>query len=106
MADYTEIFPAKLPNGATIKVEVSSERKGQEVVLGKLKELDFQDFTNAIEGMVDAVAKTLNKVKPDKAKVELGVDFSLEAGKLTALIAKGTGNASIKLTLEWERERS
>jgi Trypsin-co-occurring domain 1 len=34
--------------------------------------------------------------------VEFGIDVGIESGKLTALICKGSGNASLKITLEFE----
>ena len=30
-----------------------------------------------------------------------GVQVGIESGKLTALLVKGTGNANLKITLEW-----
>ena len=47
------------------------------------------------------MSEALARVKPDHATVEFGVDASVEAGGLTALIVKGTGSATLKITLEW-----
>jgi hypothetical protein len=42
-------------------------------------------------------------VRPDRGTVEFGIDVGVESGALTALVVKGTGTATLKVTLEWER---
>jgi hypothetical protein len=62
---------------------------------------DFAEVTDAVEGIVDALAETLKKVKPARAAVEFGVVFGIESGALTAMVVKGTGEANLKIMLEW-----
>jgi hypothetical protein len=40
---------------------------------------------------------------PTRATVEFGVSFSAEGGKLTSLLFEGKGEASLTVTLGWER---
>ena len=105
MVDRTKIVPVTLSDGTIIKVEVPLEQQGGEVSFEKLA-LKLEGFTKAVEGIVGSITETLKKVKPDKATVELGLNLAVEAGQLTALIAKGEGNASVKLILEWEKEQT
>jgi len=62
---------------------------------------DFQSVTDAIEGIATAIRNSLEKVKPEKATIEFGVEFGVESGKLTALIVKGSGKANLKISLQW-----
>ncbi len=106
MADRTEIIPVKLPNGTIVKIEITPETtKEQNVAFTKSDIPYFKEVTGAIEGIVESITETLQRVKPDKATVKFGVDVSLEAGQLTALIAKGTGKANMELTLEWDKPK-
>jgi hypothetical protein len=57
----------------------------------------------SIEVIPRGIGETLERAKPKKATVELGVEFGIEEGKLVALIARGSGKANLKITLEWER---
>ena len=41
------------------------------------------------------VTETLDKIKPDKASANFGVELAVEAGNLTALIVKGWGKSTI-----------
>lgn len=95
--DSTEFIPVKLPNGKTIKVEVA--QTGREDVTFDI--LPFEQVTNALEGIVEAIAETLDKVKPDKAAVKFGVEVAFESGGLTAMIVKGSGKGNLEITLEW-----
>jgi hypothetical protein len=95
-ARRSQAIPVLL-NGTTIQVEATVQ--GEEDVLAGMP--SFDTVTKAIEEIARAIDGTLAKVKPSKASVELGVDIALESGILTALIVKGTGNASLKITLEW-----
>src|SRR5947209_15168132 len=61
----------------------------------------FKEVTDTVEGLAKALVTTLKKVKPRAASVEFGVQVGIESGKLTALLVKGTGNANLKITLEW-----
>jgi hypothetical protein len=92
-----EKIPVQLPNGTVIKVEVS--QMGREDVAFDVK--PFTEITDALEGIVGAIAGTLQKVQPDKASVKFGLELAIESGQLTAIIVKGSGKANLEITLEW-----
>ena len=94
-----EIETLKLSNGTEIKVEAIN--LGGETRAGVGDVLDFEEVTDAIEGIATSITTTLNKVKPKKASVEFGVKIGVESGKLTTLLVKGSGEANLKITLEW-----
>jgi len=95
----SETVPVQLPNGATIKFEVSNT--GQEDVSFDPKQ--FQPVADAIEGVVQMIATPIQKVRPKKATVKFGMELAIESGQLTAIIVKGSGKANLEITLEWER---
>jgi hypothetical protein len=101
MEPRTEIIPVKLANGRIAHAQVTALGGEEEVATGILP---FEDVAAAIEGIVGQIAGTLEKVKPRKASVEFGIEVATEAGKLTALLVKGSGTASMKITLEWGSE--
>lgn len=94
----SDIVPVQLPNGAIVKVEVSS--MGREDVGFDVKQ--FQPVADAIEGIVQMIAAPIQKVKPKKATVKFGMELALESGQLTAVIVKGSGKGNLEITLEWE----
>jgi Trypsin-co-occurring domain 1 len=64
--------------------------------------LSFDGVTDSIEAIAQRVTAALASVKPNKATAEFGLDIGIESSGLTGLLAKGTGTATLKITLEWE----
>jgi hypothetical protein len=100
-SDKTELVSVQLPNGSIAKIEVS-RIGGQEDVFFGLKPLS--EIGDAIEGIVQAVAIPIQKAKPKKATIKLGLELAIESGQLMAVIVKGTGKANLEITLEWENQ--
>lgn len=96
----SETVPVQLPNGAIVKVEVAST--GREDVGFDVKQ--FQPVADAIEGMVQMIAAPIQKVKPKKASVKLGMELAIESGQLTAVIVRGSGKGNLEILLEWEAQ--
>jgi hypothetical protein len=93
-----EIIPAQLDGDLIIHIQATPLGGEERVVAGIPS---FKEVTDAIEGIADAVVKTLKKTKPRSGSVEFGLEVGVESGKLTALLVKGTGTANLKITLEW-----
>lgn len=98
MQRRTQIIPVKMPNHAIVHVEVTP-LGGEQDIAAQL--LSFDGVTEAIEEISRAIGGTFEKLKPRKGTVEFGLEVGAESGKLTALLVKGTGTASLKITLEW-----
>ena len=101
MDDYAETVKVKLPNGAEIQVEAVALGGERDVSVGIPS---FDAVTDAIEGIAQSVRKSFETIQPRKATVELGLELATESGQLTALLVKGSGKASLKITLEWAKE--
>lgn len=95
----SDTVPVQLPNGATVKFEVT--QTGREDVSFDPKQ--FQPVADAIEGVVQMIAIPIQKARPKKATVKFGMELAIESGQLTAVVVKGSGKAILEITLEWER---
>ena len=84
-----------------IYLEVLDRGGRQEV--GILDSIPFEKVTEILGEIAQSIGNTLERAKPSKASVELGVEFGLENGQFVALIARGSGKANLKISLEWKR---
>lgn len=99
-----ECIRVELPNGAIAFVE-ATPLSSTETDVGEgdslVDKFPLSDISGALEGIAALVTEAFIKVKPKKATLELGVKVGFEAGHLTAIIVKGTGEANLKIGLEW-----
>lgn len=99
---HTEWQPIDLGDGLRAYIEV--EKRGGDQEIGLLDVVPIADLGAAIARIGGAIGSALEQAAPQKAKVELALNFGLEAGQLAALIARGSGEANLKITLEWNRD--
>jgi|FaiFalDrversion2_1042247.scaffolds.fasta_scaffold23098_2 hypothetical protein len=100
----TEIVSVRLGGNARLLVEaVSFDRRAGEAAERGLRPLDqdWDDVVRLLQQAGQALSESLQAIKPARATVEFGIQLAVESGKLTALLVKGTGSASLKVTLEW-----
>lgn len=64
--------------------------------------LSFDNVQKAIESIAGELAAAWDTVKPAEAAVELGFNLKVDQGLLTALLVKGSADASLKVTLKWK----
>ena len=76
MATRTDIIPIQLKGGETILAQVTM-LGGDENVAAFTGGLSLDKITNSIEKISIALAKTVKKVKPDKARIEFGVEIDV-----------------------------
>jgi hypothetical protein len=98
------VVPARVGN-ASILVEVRGDAPvadpEQDVTM---RVPSFSGVVDAIKAITGELTGMLDQLAPNKASIELGVDVGVESGQLTALLVKGSGNATLKITLEWEKK--
>src|SRR5271166_2999694 len=100
--DRTEWQPITLPGeGDNRRLYVEAVLRGGREEVGTLQAIPFEQITDLLASLTTGIAECLEKTKSKKASVELGVEFGLETGRLVALIARGTGKANLKISLEW-----
>lgn len=99
----TEWQQLDLPGEGEGKVFLEVLSAGGEEEVGLLESIPFEQITHLLGNIANEISQTLEKAKPKRASVELGVEFGLKDGVLVALIARGSGKANLKIGLEWER---
>ncbi|KOG34952.1 MULTISPECIES: CU044_2847 family protein [Streptomyces] len=65
---------------------------------------DLSAVTEALSSFAGQIGEALHQAAPDRATVEFGCQLGLDAGRLTALVVQGSANASLRVTLEWEKK--
>jgi NTP-dependent ternary system trypsin peptidase co-occuring protein len=91
--------PATLQDGSVILVQVTP-LGAEEEVSGDI--LRFDDLTQSVKSIATSLLGALKDIQPDKASLEFGCEVTVESGKLTAMLVKGSGKAHLKVTLGWE----
>lgn len=91
-----------LPNGAKVYVR-SADAATELQAEGRwdIKEGNFDDVANVIEGICDSLHNALLKAKPNKASVEFDLELTWKAGNILALFAKPEATGDIKVIFEW-----
>lgn len=89
-----------LGDGGTLKVE-AQDLGGAGLVADKDVVARLPEVIGPVETISREVLEALKRVAPTKATVELGFSLGVEAGKLFALFGKASGEASLKVILEW-----
>ena len=95
-------FPVDLGDDTTVVVSV--------VPVGPVPVSSGQVF-DRLEGVQRSIERVSRQMleaakaaSPAKATVELGFTLALQEGQLVALFGKAKGEATVVVTLEWERE--
>lgn len=101
MALQTSFLPVKLNDESVIHV-TAIVLGGEMDVAATNQIFSFQAVADSVESIADSLVGALQKVKPTKATIEFGLEFAIEAGKLTALLVNGNTSGSLTVTLEWE----
>jgi len=73
-----------------------------DVDVSQLPTLRLEEFTRMIGGVARSIRSGLVHIGATKASAEFGLELGLETGKLTSLLAKGSGKANLKITIEWD----
>jgi hypothetical protein len=97
-----------LPNRTVALVQAADldEAGGPAEKVGWKDTFDFEQVSGTLEGIAQAVRSGLDKVRPSKTTVELGIQLAVKNGKLTGMLVEGQAQTSLKVTLEWAAEPS
>ena len=94
----TRFVEVQLDDGTAFYIKVLASSGESEVSLHKGS---FEEAMKAIEGIGKRLNQVWRTIQPGKASVELGIDFTWQAGKIMAVVVDGSATASLKITLEW-----
>lgn len=92
-----------LGDGAMLKVD-AVDLGGSQLVGDADLIAPFGEVAGPIESVSRRILEAVQRAAPDKTTIELTFGLAVEAGKLFAFLAKGSADASIKVTLEWSNK--
>lgn len=101
--ERTQWQKIELPGEGNRQIYLEVIDRGGPKEVGILDSIPFEQVTEILGKIAQGLGNTLEKARPTKASVELGVEFGLKNGQFIALIARGSGKANLKISLEWER---
>lgn len=96
----TELVPARIGE-VELLIEVRDEGGIAEAGLADV--LDISILRDAIESVAISLQSAWQKAKPDEAEIEFSVGCAVKSGKLWAVLAEGSADAAIKVTLKWTK---
>ncbi|MFF0431332.1 CU044_2847 family protein [Streptomyces sp. NPDC004327] len=105
----TEITRVELAGGGVLHVEAvplgpPDEEEQLEGFTDRLPDLpDLSGVTAALSSFAQQLGDSVHRAAPDRAVVEFGCQLGLQSGKLTALVVQGSANATLRVTLEWDK---
>jgi hypothetical protein len=101
-AGSSQLVTVDMGEGRTILIDarIDSEPDPERRVSIRQK-VPFDGVAESIDAISSRIVGALQRAKPDRATVEFGLDVGVESGQLTSMLVKGSGTATIKVTLEW-----
>jgi hypothetical protein len=98
-----ETISAAVSNGRTVAVQLIGEGSDElSAVALTDRVFDLNDAMEDVASLAATVRHHLERAAPKRATVEIGIGFSVSAGRLTALVVNAGAEVSMKLTLEWD----
>jgi hypothetical protein len=102
----SRIVEVVLPNNtvALVRAVELDEGGGPAEKVGWKDTFDLEQVSGMLEGISQSIRSGLDKVRPSKTTVELGIELAVKNGRLTGMLVEGEASASLKVTLEWSAE--
>ncbi|MFC0506366.1 CU044_2847 family protein [Micromonospora costi] len=99
---------AILPSGREILIPATADGATQGPLSGPEGDfsdvafhLEFKDLVDTATEIAQLLRRSMEKILPQKATVELSIGVDAKSGQLTAFFVEGSANGALKLTLEW-----
>jgi len=102
--EITKPVSVKLDDNTTIQFETSAPR-GEKNISDNQIILEYEKFSLSVEKIASQTLAPLKKLEAKKVTLKMGLTLGIESGNLTAMIVKGTGNANMEVTIEWENDK-
>lgn len=98
-------IPVELSDKTIIYVEV--EAIGDQPVSSSKASIKgvMQKLESLAKDLGDSVKQISDVACPDEISIEMGLEASLETGKLSAILVQGGSKANFKVTMKWNLER-
>jgi hypothetical protein len=100
------IVDVELSDKTIIGIELEETIEDQRVSYSKIS---MQDVMQKLESLArdvgDSVKRISDAASPDEVSIEMGLEASLETGKLSAILVQGGSKAHFKVTLKWNLDK-
>jgi|tagenome__1003787_1003787.scaffolds.fasta_scaffold20823479_1 hypothetical protein len=96
-----EVVAVELEDGSVAYVE--ARLLDEERLVASVPKAMSKALKNVRAISAELVA-SLEALGPRKATLEIGIEFAVESGELTALLVSGSATSNVTITLEWERD--
>ena len=104
MGERDQIVPVVLTDGTVVHIS-ATPLGGDEDVADLKSALSFGEVSRTVESFARELSTCFDRVSPDRASIEFGIEVAVEAGNLTALIVKGSAKGNLKIVLSWDRAK-
>jgi len=102
--ERTKPITVKLDDKTTIQFETTLQRGEKDISDEKII-MEYEKFSMSVEKIASKTLEPLKKLNAKKVTLKMGLSLGLESGAITAMLVKGTGNANMEVTIEWENDK-
>ena len=102
--ERTKPITVKLDDKTIIQFETTLQRGEKDISDEKII-MEYEKFSMSIEKIASKTLEPLKKLNAKKVTLKMGLSLGLESGAITAMLVKGTGNANMEVTIEWENDK-
>lgn len=95
-------LPVALSDGNTVLIHLHRGKREEEVSTSLLV---FTQAIGSVKSLIQDVILPLSEIEFDRLTIEVGIEFALEAGKLTSLVVSGSAKPSITIGVEFDRKK-
>lgn len=98
-------FEARLSDGSIIWMEEAGPEREREVSF-TFPDVKVEQLLSPVLQLCRDVSRTISATGARRATVAFGVGFKMESTGVTALVAKGAADSSLRIELEWQSSRA
>jgi hypothetical protein len=103
MPQGVEIVEVELPDGSTFDAEVAVSRMADVAAWDRFRVDQLKDSVEKVTAWVWESVREALPDQPDKVGVQFGLKLAVKSGKLTSVLAEAGGEASVTISLEWNK---
>jgi hypothetical protein len=103
-----EVVEVLLPSGQVMlaRVQAVDGTAGGPQDVSLRDQLSLEGVAETLQMVGTSVLGALERVRPERASVEFGLDLALKSGRLTGLLVEGDATATLRVALEWARREA
>ncbi|RDI48990.1 CU044_2847 family protein [Nocardia mexicana] len=93
----------EMPDGTVVYARLEEDVPEQGGVdVGLRDRFKLENLTPTIKSVATSVHQSVEGLRADRVSVEFGLELSLDAGRVVAVLASGGLKATLKVKLDWD----